>query len=125
VYVQSNDINMTHNECNKHSWPDTSASFYADVHHADHCNVQLLKLVITMRTTQYIYQTGKVHCVVSYCHFKFQLSAFLTCVACSLPSTCTTCFSYSSNFHAIVSNVLSAFRTLIRNKILIHSLSPV
>ena len=125
VYIVSNDIDMVHNECNKHGWPDTSVSLDADVHHADHCNVQHLKLLIKMRTTQYTYHTTKVQCVISYRHFQFQNSAFLTCVACSLPSTCTTCFSYSSNFHAIVSSVLSAFRTLKRSKILIRSLLPL
>lgn len=125
VYVVSNEINIAHNKRNKHSWPDTSVSLDADVHHADHCNVQYLKLLITKRTTQYIYHTAKVHAAISCSHFQFQHSSFLTCVACSLPSTCTTCFSYSSSFHAIVSSVLSAFRTLIRSKTLIHSFTSI
>ena len=125
VCVVSNDINKAHNKCKKHSWPDTSVSMDADVHHADHCNVQCLKPLITMRTTQYIYHTAKVHAVISYRYFQFQHSSFLTCVASSLPSTCTTCFSYSSSFHAIVSSVLSAFRTLIRSKTLIRSFTSI
>ena len=125
MYVVLNDINMAYNECNKHSWPDTWVSLDADVHHTHHCNVQDLKLLITMTTTQYIYHTAKVHAAISYRHFQFQHSSFLTCVACSLPSTCTTCFSYSSSFHAIVSSVLSAFRTLIRSKTLIHSFTSI
>jgi len=51
VYIVSNEINIAHNECSKHSWPDKSVSLDADVHHADHCNVQYLKLLITKRTT--------------------------------------------------------------------------
>jgi len=125
VNVVSNDINKANNECNEHSWPDTSVSLDADVHHADHCNVQYLKLLITMRTTQCIYHSAKVHAAISYRHFQFQHSPFLTCVECSLLSTCTTCFSYSSSFHAIVSSVLSAFRTLTRSKTLIHSFTSI
>jgi len=120
VYVVSNDINKAHNKGKKHSWPDTSVSM-----DADHCNVQCLKPLITMRTTQHIYHTAKVHAAISYRYFQFQHSSFLTCVASSLPSTCTTCFSYSSSFHAIVSSVLSAFRTLIRSKTLIHSFTSI
>ena len=125
VYVVSNDINKANNECNEHSWPDTTVSLDTDVHHADNCKVQYLKRLITMRTTQCIYHSAKVHDAISYHHFQFEHSSFLTCVACSLPSTCTTFFSYSSSFHAIVPSALSAFRTLIRSKTLIHSFTSI